>query len=106
VICRKLSSAALETDMKLQWLVVVVVGLGFVATDPALARARHKAKPRCTNPPAEFSWRRLWESPAPRPNGCSPPVFVDGEFIGQDPDKNIRFQLMRDPDTGYKPRFN
>jgi hypothetical protein len=92
--------------MKLQWLVVAVVGLGFVATDPALARARHKAKPYCDDRAAEFSWRRLWESPAPRPNGCSPPVFVDGEYIGQDPDPNIRFGLTRDPKTGYKPDFN
>lgn len=99
--------------MKSKWPIVVVAGLAGVgvlcalAADPALARSRHhKARAHCVDTPARFSWQRLWESPAPRPNGCSPPVFVNGEFIGQDPDPNIRFGLMRDPNTGYKPDFN
>lgn len=95
--------------MKMRWLVVLLAGLacaGIVAADPAGARARHKAKPQCVDREVKFSWQRLWESPEPRPNGCAPPVFVDGEFIGQDPDLNIRAALRRDPDTGYKSNLN
>lgn len=91
--------------MKLGWLfaaVLALIGLGAVAADPAAARTRHKAKPPCADRAVDFSWWRILDAPAPRPNGCTPPVFVDGEFIGQDPDSRVRFQLMRDPDTGYK----
>ncbi len=88
--------------MKLHWLVVGLAALGVVAADPALARVKKKAKPQCIDRPVQFSWHKFFNGPAPRPNGCSPPVFVNGEFIGQDPDPRIRFQLMRVPETGYK----
>lgn len=95
--------------MRLGWLVVAFAGLfagiGLVATDPALAGARHKAKPRpvvnCQPQAVPFSWEHLLFAGPPQPNGCSPPVFEDGRFIGQDPDPNIRAQLRRDPNTGY-----
>ena len=94
--------------MKLRWLGVVLValaGIGIMTADPALARVRHKAKTQCADRTVHFSWWRVWDAPAPRPNGCAPPVFVGGEFIGQDPDARIRSELRRDPDTGYKQNY-
>ncbi|MSO68471.1 MAG: hypothetical protein EXQ82_11930 [Pseudolabrys sp.] len=79
----------------------MAAGLAVVAADPALARAKHKAKRHCIDRPHEISWHGVFFNPAPRPNGCAPPVFVSGNYIGQVPDTNIRFQLMRDPRTGY-----
>ena len=37
----------------------------------------------------------------PQANGCALAVHVNGKFIGQDPDPNIRHQLLREPGTGY-----
>ncbi len=83
---------------------VLFAGLGVIAADPAFARAKHKAASRCMDRPLERSWINLFSSrPEPRPNGCSPPVYQYGRFIGQDPDSNIRLQLRRDPATGYAP---
>jgi hypothetical protein len=65
--------------MKLGWLAVALAGLAMVH-DPAAARPRH--------------YRAV--SPA-----CAPPVYQYGRYIGQDPDPFIRFQLNRDPGTGY-----
>ena len=44
-------------------------------------------------------------NPAPQPNGCAPPVYAYGRYIGQDPDPFIRLQLKRDPATGYSGEF-
>lgn len=92
--------------MKFRWLVTACLGLacvgaGILAVDPVLARARHKVRPHCVDRPYQFSIERFLFAPKPLPNGCAPPVFENGEYIGQDPDPNIRFQLFRDPDTGY-----
>lgn len=87
--------------MKLRWLIVAMAGVSVLAADPALARARHKAKPQCIDHTVKFTWHKLLFGEAPRPNGCSPPVFEYGHFIGQDPDPNIRAQLRRQPSTGY-----
>jgi len=98
--------------MKFRWIVVVVAALvtaiGVIAADPALARAKHRAKHdvarHCVDRPHKFSWDFLLPgSPAPQPNGCAPAVYEYGRYIGQDPDPNIRFQLQRDPATGYAP---
>jgi hypothetical protein len=86
--------------MKIRWGVIALTVLGVVATDPALARSRHKARPHCVDRPLEFSWSGFWFNPPPKWNGCSPPVYVNGEFVGPDPDPNIRAQLRRDPATG------
>lgn len=84
-----------------------VAALGIVAADPAFARAKHKARAHCVDRPYEFSWGHLFSSrPEPRPNGCAPPVYQYGKFIGQDPDRNIRQQLLRDPATGYSAHVN
>ena len=87
--------------MSLRWAVLACALAGLIAADPALARSRHKAKLRCTAQPLEFSWYGFLFNPPPVPNGCSPPVYSYGEFVGQDPDRNIRHQLERDPATGH-----
>ncbi len=89
--------------MKFGRVVIAVAALGaLVAADPALARSKHKARARCIDPPVQFPWGGFLASrPEPRPNGCAPPVYQYGKFIGQDPDRNIRHQLYRDPGTGY-----
>ena len=94
--------------MKVSWSLIVVTALvAVVATDPAFARAKHKARAHCVDRPYEFSWGHLFSSrPEPRPNSCSPPVYAYGKFIGQDPDRNIRHQLLRDPATGYSAHTN
>jgi hypothetical protein len=94
--------------MKIGWIVITVAALiAVVAVDPAFARAKHKAKPLCVDGPRAFSWSFLLPgSPTPQPNGCSPPVYAYGKFIGQDPDRNIRHQLLRDPATGYSAHTN
>ena len=93
--------------MNWRWLAMaamVLVGGGLVAADPALARKGNKARVKhsaCYNQAGGPTLRGIWFNEEPRPNGCSPAVYQYGRFIGQDPDPNIRFQLMRDPETGY-----
>jgi hypothetical protein len=95
--------------MKVRWLVLAIVAVGVIAAEPALARAKHRAKARCADQQVPFSWDGLGRylllptDRAPKPNFCSPPVYNYGKFVGQDPDPNIRFQLNRDPATGYSP---
>jgi hypothetical protein len=63
-----------------------------------------KPPPGCVDRPATFSWQNFLFGPGPpqQPNGCAPAVYNGGEFIGQDPDPNIRYQLNRDPtNEGY-----
>jgi hypothetical protein len=93
--------------MNWRWLAIVATGLamlGASAAEPAFAAKAKKAKVvklRCQDNYGGPTWRGIWFNGEPQPNGCSPPVFVDGRYIGQDPDPNIRFQLMRQPETGY-----
>lgn len=90
--------------MKMRWLVLGISGLaaaGLVAAEPADARPRKKARIVCADRPAPFSWRGLVYNTKPRPNGCAPAVIEYGEFIGQDPDPNVRAALRRDPNAGY-----
>lgn len=88
--------------MKLGWLAVALAGLAMVH-DPAAARPRHyrAVSPACAPRPAPLSLEGLLFNPRPEPNGCAPPVYQYGRYIGQDPDPFIRFQLNRDPGTGY-----
>lgn len=97
--------------MKFSWAVIAVAVsvaiLGAMVADPALARAKPKSKRICADRLYEFSWGGLFSTrPEPRPNGCSPPVYANGKFIGQDPDPTIRQQLLRDPATGYSAHIN
>ncbi len=96
--------------MKIGWLVMAAAAsIAFPTVDPALARPKHKAKvvvSRCEPAPAR-PWIGLFEfRDEPRPNGCSPAVYQYGKFVGQDPDPNIRQQLLRDPATGYSALNN
>jgi hypothetical protein len=87
--------------MKSRWIVVALAAL-VVGASPALARGKHRPPPQCVDRPYEFSWYNFLPGfgAEPGPNGCAPPVFVGRDFIGQDPDPNIRQQLRRDPGTG------
>ncbi len=89
--------------MKPSWIVIALAALVFTA-GPAMARGKYRHLPRCADRYVEFSWYNflLGLGPEPRPNGCAPPVFSDGYFIGQDPDAFIRHGLLVDPDTGYE----
>ena len=90
--------------MRLFCALVLFAVLGIAAVDPALARPKSKSSPQCADRPQEFSWNFLIPGQrAPQPNGCAPPVYNFGRYVGQDPDPNIRLQLMRDPATGYGP---
>ncbi len=94
--------------MKTVWFVLAALAsLSLIISDPALARAKRKpvAVSRC-QPAPERPWFGLWSRDEPRPNGCSPAVYQYGKFIGQDPDPNIRQQLLRDPATGYSAHTN
>jgi hypothetical protein len=92
--------AHLENIMKIGLCILVVTAFAIVGGDPASARAkRHVKITRCADQPTEFSWRLI--RPAPQPNGCSPVVYQHNNYVGQDPDANIRFQLRRDPQSGY-----
>jgi len=93
--------------MKFRWIVFTVAAVAMIAADPALARVKHKAISRCANPPVERSSISLFSiRPEPQPNGCAPPVYAYGKYVGQDPDPNIRQQLLRDPATGYSALNN
>jgi hypothetical protein len=108
----RLSSAQQECDMKFSSMLVagaaVAAVLGVMATDPAAARAKHarhhKVVHRCASQPQhEVTLFGIFFNPAPQPNGCAPPVYAYGRYVGQDPDPYIRLQLKRDPITGYSP---
>jgi hypothetical protein len=89
--------------MKLNWAVAAasLAALAATTADPALARTKHKMYSQCDARAPTFTWGGIVTNPAPQPNGCSPPVFAYGRFVGQDPDQFIRSQLARDPQTGY-----
>jgi hypothetical protein len=95
------NGAAREIDMKLRWIVIALAGFGVMAAAPGAAQARHRHQRHCLDRNQEFSWLGIFTNPRPQPNGCAPAVFYGGEYIGQDPDPNIRSQLKRQPSTGY-----
>jgi len=68
-----------------------------LAAAPAYAKPARPAQPACVDRPATFSWHNFLFGPPPQANGCAPAVYLGGQFIGQDPDPNIRLQLRRDP---------
>ena len=91
--------------MKFRWLVIAGAGLAFAGlalavAAPAEARTR-KARTACTAQPYQFTFEGVCLNRKPRANGCAPAVYGYGEYIGQDPDPNIRLQLLRDPESGY-----
>ncbi|HEU5019363.1 MAG TPA: hypothetical protein VFT69_15490 [Pseudolabrys sp.] len=68
---------------------------------PTPAHSIYRAPPQCVDRPVDLSLGHILFAPPPQPNGCAPPVYFDGAFVGQDPDPNIRLQLRRDPDSGH-----
>jgi hypothetical protein len=102
-----LGGALQEMEMKFRWIMTsgtaFVVAFGVIAANPALARAKHKAHSQCAPQPHDTSTLGWLFNPAPQPNGCAPPVYAYGKYVGQDPDPFIRQQLNRDPQTGYSP---
>lgn len=94
--------------MKWRCFVVVCAAAGLLAASPALARSKYRYHHRsyrvsqaCAPRPLPFSWTGILLNPKPGPNGCAPPVYAYGQYVGQDPDPFIRLQLRRDPTTGY-----
>ncbi len=91
--------------MKSIGLVIVAAAVALAAAGPASARAKHHRdrahRAHCVDRPYEASFWGFLTNPPPQPNGCAPPVYQYGRYVGQDPDPNIRFQLKRDPATGY-----
>jgi hypothetical protein len=93
--------------MTIIWFVISLVASAVFASDPALARVKHikhEAPIHCIARPQTVSWSVILLNTRPKRNGCAPPVYSSGNnYVGQDPDPNIRFQLLRDPQTGYSP---
>ena len=83
-------------------LAALVFTLGIA---PASAqKPRQAVTPTCVdNYPHRSVLEMIFSTgPTPQANGCAPPVYSGGRFIGQDPDPNIRLQMRRDPDNeGY-----
>lgn len=71
--------------------------LAAFAATPALAATHH------SRAPVSQSYSQGYEANASADRGLTvsgPAVYsVDGQYAGWDPDPNIRFQLMRDPNT-------
>lgn len=99
--------------MKFGWLALSIAAL-IVTTDTSLARPRHRAQhahrapAQCVDRPVTLSWGSFWlgAGPPPAPNGCAPPVYQYGRYVGQDPDPFVRLQLVRDPKTGAAVDFH
>jgi hypothetical protein len=98
--------------MKIGWL-VIALAIVIVTSDASYARTKHakrvyRAPAQCVDRPVTFSWGNalFGGGPPAGPNGCAPPVYQYGRYVGQDPDPFIRLQLMRDPKTGSAADFH
>jgi hypothetical protein len=95
-----------ETRMKFGMCATALAAAAVALTGAAAAATmhygkRHAAPHRCVDRPYQSSWDFLWSTGnEPRANGCAPAVYQSGRYIGQDPDANVRLQLMRDPAEG------
>ena len=81
-----------------------VLVLSLAAVPAAAQKTRQGVTPACVNNYPQRSVLDMIFStgPTPQANGCAPPVYSGGRFIGQDPDPNIRLQMLRDSDNeGY-----
>jgi hypothetical protein len=91
--------------MQLRLMAAVCAALalaGLMAAGPAEARKRHdRVPPQCIDRPAPLTFEGIIFNARPVPNGCAPPVFANGEYVGQDPDPFIRQYLRHDPESGY-----
>lgn len=90
--------------MRMRWLAMTcaaLAGAGIVASGPAVARTKYRVPLQCVERPQELSLFSIWFNTRPLPNGCAPPVFFNGQYVGQDPDPRIRQYLRHDPQSGY-----
>lgn|GEM_PF-829924 len=95
--------------MKIGWLVITLAAVTATsgASDARTKNHLKRAPAQCIDRPVTFSWGNLFGGgPPPGPNGCAPPVYQYGRYVGQDPDPFIRLQLMRDPKTGSAVDFH
>jgi len=86
--------------------IAAVLAFAVMVLATGIADAKRHARRGCQPEPPHSIFYNLFGIgiPEPQGNGCSPTVHQYGRYIGQDPDANIRFQLMRDPATG-NPEF-
>ena len=83
---------------------VLVAALVFAASAALAQQRRPVDEPNCVpNYPQRTLMGMLFSTgPTPQANGCAPPVYSGGRFVGQDPDPNVRLQMLRDADNeGY-----
>jgi hypothetical protein len=73
-----------------------------MVTSPAVAKKPRQHADRQVSAGCVDNWPRRSLSEIffsfgqePRANGCAPAVHDHGQFIGQDPDPNVRLQLLR-----------
>jgi len=88
--------------------IAAVLALSVMVAATGSADAKRHVKRGCHPAPAGSVFHNLFGIglPEPQGNGCSPAVYQYGRYIGQDPDPNIRFQLLRDPATGNPEFYN
>ena len=92
--------------MRMRLMATACVALaiaGFLAANPAEARKKqyYRVPPQCIDRPANLTLEGIFFNTRPLPNGCAPPVFANGRYVGQDPDPFIRQYLRQDPQSGY-----
>lgn len=84
--------------MKLKLLLIAMIAVALLDASPASAGKR-RAHVVVPNPCTGMLLPDFFRSECPperRWNGASPPVYVDGKYIGQDPDPRIRGQMVRE----------
>ena len=101
--------------MKLRWIAIALAGVFLFGAGSADAAApKHKkhwkyyTRQYCREPavrPPSLVDTLFGSRPKPEWNGCAPPVYKNGEFLGQDPDWHVRATLNRDPSQGYTDRW-
>ena len=82
--------------MKLKLLLIAAIAVAMLDVSPASARKRRVVEPNPCTGMLLYDFFRGECPPEPRWNGRSPPVYVDGKYIGQDPDPRIRMQMQRE----------
>ncbi len=100
--------------MKFRWMAVALAGTLLVGASASEATsAKHKkhwkyyTREYCREPavtPSIVDWL-FGVRPKPEWNGCSPPVYSSGDYVGEDPDRHVRATLTRDPSQGYTDRY-
>jgi opacity protein-like surface antigen len=79
-------------------------GLAALLATPALAQSYNPSYGTGNSMPTPPAWANVGAggnafayAPRGRRSAGSDSVYVDGKYVGTDPDANIRFQLERDP---------